>query len=82
MPDSHGAGFACFETKTHCPPHWDYKLAGGLAPLITDAYPLSAAGPFRLTVYAWDWAGNVSARDVWLHFVNGRLEEVRAITKF
>jgi hypothetical protein len=82
MPDSHGAGFTCFETKTHCPPHWDYKLAGGLAPAITDSYPVSAAGPFRLTVYAWDWAGNVSARDVWLHFVNGNLEELRSISKF
>jgi hypothetical protein len=38
-----------------CVPRWNYRLAGGLAP------PLPA-GAASVTVYAWDWAGNVEAR--------------------
>jgi hypothetical protein len=60
-PDATGAGFACFVSRLICKPDWDYVLAGGLAPAIDPA----ALGPgdFRLSVYAWDWAGNITARD-------------------
>jgi hypothetical protein len=81
LPDSHGAGFVCFATKLYCPPHWDYLLAGGLAPAISDTWPQSSAGIFRLTIYAWDYAGNVSARDTWLRFNGGQLVEVHAVNK-
>ena len=41
-----------------------YWLAGGL----TRPLPLSSLprGRYRLTVYAWDWAGNTSALDYWI----------------
>jgi hypothetical protein len=81
LPDSHGAGFTCFATKLYCPPHWDYLLAGGLAPTISDTWPQSSAGLFRLSIYAWDYAGNVSARDTWLRFSGGQLAEVHSVNK-
>ena len=47
-----------------CKPVWRYRLAGGLTPRL----PLyEMHGRVRLTVYAWDWAGNVTARDTWLN---------------
>jgi hypothetical protein len=56
-------GFLCFATRPLCVPRWRYRLAGGLAPKL----PLAALpAHFRLTVYAWDWAGNATARDTWL----------------
>jgi hypothetical protein len=60
-PGASNPGFACFSTKRRCVPNWVYWLAGGLTPRL----PLSslARGRYRLTVYAWDWAGNTSARD-------------------
>jgi hypothetical protein len=59
---AHEPGYRCFATRTVCRPTWQYRLAGGLAP------PLDLARDRgeRLTVYAWDWAGNRTARDVWL----------------
>ncbi len=63
-PGSRSPGFLCFAHKPLCIPHWRYRLAGGLAPRL----PLGAVhGRTRLTVYAWDWAGNVTARDRWLN---------------
>jgi hypothetical protein len=56
-PDAHPGGWACFADQVACRPNWDYVLAGGLAPRV----PARAR---RLTVYAWDWAGNASALDV------------------
>ncbi len=54
-------GYMCFAVETLCVPNWQYRLAwpGELA---------AAAGQrrARLTVYAWDWRGNTTARDVWL----------------
>lgn len=60
---AHSPGFFCFARNVVCRPLWLYRLAGGLAPLL----PLSALhGRVRLTTYAWDWAGNVTARDTWI----------------
>jgi hypothetical protein len=60
-PDARQPGFSCFATRTICKPNWDYNLAGGLAPRLTSLF--LPAGSYRLSVYAWDWAGNVTARD-------------------
>jgi murein DD-endopeptidase MepM/ murein hydrolase activator NlpD len=62
-PDAHSPGFLCFARQVVCKPLWRYRLAGGLAPRL----PLyGLRGRVRLTVYAWDWAGNLTARDTWL----------------
>jgi murein DD-endopeptidase MepM/ murein hydrolase activator NlpD len=60
-PGASNPGFECFLTKRRCIPSWVYWLAGGL----TRRLPLDslARGRYRLTVYAWDWAGNTSALD-------------------
>jgi hypothetical protein len=62
-PTAHSPGFLCFARNPVCRPVWQYRLAGGLAPRLP-LYGLH--GRVRLAVYAWDWAGNVTARDVWL----------------
>ncbi len=54
-----GGGWGCFMGHPICRPNWNYRLAGGLAPPL----PRLRSGVYRLIVYAWDWAGNVSARD-------------------
>ena len=59
-PDAHAPGYLCFAFRVICVPHWRYRLAGGLAPRLP-----ALSGHYRLTVYAWDWAGNTSARDHW-----------------
>ena len=56
-PGARNPGFTCFATRAICKPTWRYVLAGGLAPRLTRSSGL-------LTVYAWDWQGNVRARDV------------------
>jgi hypothetical protein len=60
-PGARNPGFACFYRRVRCIPNWVYWLAGGLTPPL----PLAtlAPGRYRLTVYAWDWAGNTSALD-------------------
>jgi hypothetical protein len=62
-PDAKQPGFSCFATKVVCKPDWDYVLAGGNAPGL-GAY-LLPPGRYRLVVYAWDYAGNATARDQW-----------------
>jgi hypothetical protein len=64
-PGARNPGFACFFTRVRCIPNWVYWLAGGLTPPL----PLSrlGRGRYRLTVYAWDWAGNTSALDYWVN---------------
>lgn len=63
-PGAANPGFACFMHRLRCIPNWVYRLAGGLtAPLPLAALP---PGRYRLTVYAWDWAGNTSALDDWI----------------
>jgi hypothetical protein len=61
-PRAHEPGYFCFATHVLCKPVWEYWLAGGLAPRLDRT---SERGE-RLTVYAWDWAGNITARDVLL----------------
>lgn len=62
-PGASNPGFGCFFTQRRCIPNWVYWLAGGL----TQPLPLGGLRPgrYRLTVYAWDWAGNTSALDHW-----------------
>jgi len=63
-PGAANPGFECFFTKRRCIPNWVYWLAGGL----TQPLPLRSLRPgrYRLTIYAWDWAGNTSALDYWI----------------
>jgi hypothetical protein len=60
-PGAANPGFECFLTQRRCIPNWVYWLAGGLTPPL----PISSLprGRYRLTIYAWDWAGNTSALD-------------------
>jgi hypothetical protein len=60
-PGAANPGFECFFTQRRCIPNWVYWLAGGL----TQRLPLSGQPPgrYRLSIYAWDWAGNTSALD-------------------
>ena len=60
-PGAANPGFDCFFSKRRCIPNWVYRLAGGLSPPL----PLGSLprGRYRLTVYAWDWAGSTSALD-------------------
>jgi hypothetical protein len=62
-PGAANPGFECFFTRRRCVPNWVYWLAGGL----TERLPLTTLPPgrYRLTIYAWDWAGNTSALDYW-----------------
>lgn len=62
-PGAENPGFWCFIKQRVCKPTWRYWLAGGL----TERLPLASldSGRYRLTVYAWDWAGNTSALDYW-----------------
>ena len=49
-PDRAPGGWSCFWRHVVCVPKWNYRI--GALPLGTRA----------VTVYAWDWAGNVAAR--------------------
>lgn len=62
-PGAMNPGYDCFASKRRCIPNWVYWLAGGL----TEPLPVASLprGRYRLTVYAWDWAGNTSALDYW-----------------
>ncbi len=63
-PGASNPGWNCFYTQLRCIPNWVYNLAGGM----TEPLPVGglAAGRYRLTVYAWDWAGNRAALDDWI----------------
>lgn len=69
-PGASNPGYLCFFDHRRCIPNWVYRLAGGL----TEPLPLAglAPGRYRLTVYAWDWAGNTSALDDWITLPFGR----------
>lgn len=62
-------GFECFFKQVICIPNWVYNLAGGL----TEPLPFGSMsrGRYRLTVYAWDFAGNTSALDYWFNLPLG-----------
>lgn len=63
-PGAANPGYNCFAFRRVCVPKWVYWLAGGL----TEPLPLASLrrGRYRMTVYAWDWAGNSSALDNWI----------------
>ena len=65
-PGASNPGFACFYTQVICIPNWVYNLAGGLTPTLP--FGSMSPGRYRLTIYAWDFAGNTSALDYWFHF--------------
>lgn len=59
---------ACVMAPRHpCHSRWTYRLAGGLAPRL----PARSARIYRLSVYAWDWAGHVRAIDTRFVYVRG-----------
>jgi hypothetical protein len=70
-PDARQPGFSCFATQRICKPNWDFVLAGGLAPRLGAAG--LRPGRYRLDVYAWDYEGNVTARDAWFRVPPGGL---------
>jgi len=65
-PGASNPGFECFYTQLICIPNWVYNLARGL----TEPLPFASMTPgrYRLTIYAWDFAGNTSALDYWFRF--------------
>lgn len=54
---AHTRAWSCFATRLSCPPLWKYRLTDGLTPPI----PASAR---TVAIYAYDWAGNISVREV------------------
>lgn len=64
-PGAFNAGWNCFAFYRICKPNFRYWLAGGL----TESLPLNGlpAGRYRLTVYAWNYAGQTSALDDWIN---------------
>jgi hypothetical protein len=64
-------GWACFWAFKVCVPKWNYRLSG------------VPAGAASVSVYAWDWAGNVAMRTTSLHRVRAASspEEAPAGTK-
>jgi hypothetical protein len=67
-PGSRPSYAKCAALKRPCRPNWVYRLAGGLAPRLA-VRPRHA---YRLTAYAFDWAGHRSALDTRVVFVRGR----------
>jgi hypothetical protein len=65
-PGASNPGFECFYTQLICIPNWVYWLAGGLTPPLP--FGSMSPGRYRLTIYAWDFAGNTSALDYWFNF--------------
>ena len=69
-PGAANPGYGCFAYRHRCIPRWTYWLAGGL----TETLPVDVLqrGRYRLSVYAWDWAGNTAALDDWIDLPLGR----------
>jgi len=55
----------CYEKHRVCHFDWDYVLAGGLAP---DLPADLNYGIYELSVFAWDWAGNVGLKEYRLRY--------------
>jgi hypothetical protein len=66
-PGSRPAFAPCVMLRHPCRSHWTYRLAGGLAPRL----PARPARIYRLSAYAWDWAGHVRAIDTRFVYVRG-----------
>lgn len=79
-PGASNPGFECFYTQLICIPNWVYNLAGGL----TQPLPFGSMAPgrYRLTVYAWDFAGNTSALDYWFNYPLARAATASAAAEF
>jgi hypothetical protein len=79
-PGASNPGYLCFLHHRRCIPNWVYRLAGGL----TGPLPLAGLPPgrYRLTVYAWDWAGNTSALDDSITLPLGRAATSAAAAEF
>jgi hypothetical protein len=79
-PGASNPGYLCFLHHRRCIPNWVYRLAGGL----TGPLPLAGLprGRYRLTVYAWDWAGNTSALDDSITLPLGRAATSAAAAEF
>jgi hypothetical protein len=75
-PGASNPGFECFYTRLICIPNWVYWLAGGLTPPLP--FGSMSPGRYRLTVYAWDFAGNTSALDYWFHFPSAAAASIPA----
>jgi hypothetical protein len=75
-PGASNPGFGCFYTQLICIPNWVYNLAGGL----TEPLPFGSMSPgrYRLTIYAWNFAGNTSALDYWFKFPSASSASVNA----
>jgi hypothetical protein len=58
----------CVALRHPCRSHWAYHLAGGLAPRLG----VRERRAYRLTAYAFDWAGRRSALDTRVVFVRGQ----------
>jgi len=58
-PGARGGGWVCFGFHPRCTPNWNYRLAGGLAPKLR-----LRRGIYTLAIYAWDWKGHTSVREV------------------
>lgn len=67
-PGSRPGAAKCVARRHPCRSHWAYHLAGGLAPRLD----VRERRAYRLTAYAFDWAGRRSALDTRVVFVNGR----------
>jgi hypothetical protein len=62
-PGARDPGYDCFARRSVCKPHWNYRVADGLAPPLPTALD---PGRYRLTIYAWDWTDNTTALDTTL----------------
>ena len=67
-PGSRPADAKCAALRHPCRPNWVYRLAGGLAPRLV----VRERRAYRLTAYAYDWAGHRSALDTSVVFVRGQ----------
>lgn len=75
--NAHKADFNCFADHKICRPSWNYRLTTPrqFSFLATDK---PAPRIIRLTVYAWDWANNASARDFWFKARRDQLSPLHA----
>jgi hypothetical protein len=66
-PGSRAGSAPCVMLPHPCRSRWIYRLAGGLAPRL----PVRRGRVYRLSAYAWDWAGHVRAIDQRFVYVGG-----------